>query len=127
MGQSSPHQCCPTQRELCGEKGSTSTQQVEEGPPAFPRFPCYWFTSTSLNHSFVAQSVIPRLHGLCQNDSCHPGVLCVTPGLKGTAWARGGGWHTPGPRGAAGTLRALCFPTAASSVALPSASTPWLP
>ncbi|NWW04885.1 SEM3D protein, partial [Oreocharis arfaki] len=29
----------------------------------------------------------------------------------GTAWAQGGvGVHTPGPRGAAGTLRALCFP-----------------
>ncbi|NXB96880.1 SEM3D protein, partial [Vidua chalybeata] len=27
-------------RELCGEKGSTSTQLAEEGPPAFPCFPC---------------------------------------------------------------------------------------
>ncbi|NXQ73403.1 SEM3D protein, partial [Quiscalus mexicanus] len=59
-----PSPCCPPQRELCGEKGSTSTQQVEEGLPAFPHFPCCWFTSISLNHSFVAQSVIPRLHGL---------------------------------------------------------------
>ncbi|NXP99935.1 SEM3D protein, partial [Vidua macroura] len=27
-------------RELCGEKGSTSTQLAEEGSPAFPCFPC---------------------------------------------------------------------------------------
>ncbi|NWI77947.1 SEM3D protein, partial [Dryoscopus gambensis] len=33
-------------RELCGEKGSTSTQLAEEGPPAFPCFPCCWLAST---------------------------------------------------------------------------------
>ncbi|NXB04665.1 SEM3D protein, partial [Cnemophilus loriae] len=37
-------------RELCGEKGRTSTQLAEEGPPAPPCFPCCWFTSTLLNH-----------------------------------------------------------------------------
>ncbi|NWR23616.1 SEM3D protein, partial [Emberiza fucata] len=47
---------CQGQHPLCGKKGSTGTQLAEEEPPAFPRFPCCWFTSTSLNHSFVAQS-----------------------------------------------------------------------
>ncbi|NXH56643.1 SEM3D protein, partial [Rhabdornis inornatus] len=32
-------------RELCGEKGRTSTQLAEEGPPVFPCFPCCWFTT----------------------------------------------------------------------------------
>ncbi|NXI78665.1 SEM3D protein, partial [Rhipidura dahli] len=35
-------------RELCGEKGRTSTQLA----PAFPCFPCCWFTSPLSNHSF---------------------------------------------------------------------------
>ncbi|NXI18547.1 SEM3D protein, partial [Irena cyanogastra] len=38
-------------RELCGEKGRTTSPLAEEGPPAFPCFRCCWFTSTSLNHS----------------------------------------------------------------------------
>ncbi|NXR96658.1 SEM3D protein, partial [Hypocryptadius cinnamomeus] len=51
-------------RELCGEKGSTPTQPAEEGPPAFPRFPCCWLISTSLNRSFGTDTVKP-----CAPDS----------------------------------------------------------
>ncbi|NXD47499.1 SEM3D protein, partial [Corvus moneduloides] len=32
-------------RELCKEKGRTSTQLAEEGPPVFSCIPCCWFTS----------------------------------------------------------------------------------
>ncbi|NXY18718.1 SEM3D protein, partial [Atrichornis clamosus] len=36
-------------REFWGQKGRTSTQLAEEGPPAFHCFPCCWFTSVMPN------------------------------------------------------------------------------
>ncbi|NXK38598.1 SEM3D protein, partial [Piprites chloris] len=38
-------------REPWVEKGRTSTQLAEEGPPAFPCFPCCWFTGPLTNHN----------------------------------------------------------------------------
>ncbi|NXA02559.1 SEM3D protein, partial [Nesospiza acunhae] len=77
--------CCPPQRELCGEKGSTTTQLAEEGPPACPCFPCCWFTSTSLNHSFVAQSspVLPHSGVFSGSAVCIYSMAAVRAAFSG--------------------------------------------
>ncbi|NWT62067.1 SEM3D protein, partial [Erythrocercus mccallii] len=59
-------------RELCGEKGRTSTQLAEERPPAFP---CCWFTSTSLNRSFgICTASDPRAGLAVSRDTESPAL-----------------------------------------------------
>ncbi|NWH98221.1 SEM3D protein, partial [Tichodroma muraria] len=72
-------------RELCGEKGRTSTQLAEERLPAFPCFPCCWFTSASLNHSFGTGTVNDPQAGLAVSRDTESPVLPGSGVFSGSA------------------------------------------